>query len=84
MKGKVAGWMVFLLCLALLSLAATPYSRAVDHALMAARFAIIVVLSVLVVHEWRNRNQAPGQPSSQPDVAESFLAQCRRWYYGDQ
>jgi predicted transporter len=49
MKGKVAGWMVFLLCVVLLSLAATPYSRAVDHALMAARFAIIVVLSVLVV-----------------------------------
>jgi hypothetical protein len=42
---------VFLLCLLLLSLAATPYSRAADHALMAARFAIVIVLSVLLVHE---------------------------------
>jgi len=85
MKGKTAAWALFLLCLFLLSLAATPYSRAADQALMAARFTIVIIVSVLVVHErWKRRHELPGQErSSNPDAAESLLQRFRRWYYGD-
>jgi hypothetical protein len=85
MRGKAAAWAVFLLCLLLLSLAATPYSRAADHALMGARFGIVILLSILVIHErWKHRSDVEGQPSgSRPDAAESFLQRCRRWYYDE-
>jgi len=85
MKGKTAAWALFLLCLLLLSLAATPFSQAADHALVAARFTIVIVVSVLVVHErWTRRHQARGhERPSQTDAAESLLRRCRRWYYGD-
>jgi len=85
MKGKAAAWAVFLLCLLLLSLAATPYSSAADHALMAVRFAIVIVLSVIVVHQrWRHRHDLEGQErQSRSDAAESLLRRCRRWYYDE-
>ena len=85
MRGKAAAWAVFLLCLLLLSLAATPYSSAADHALMAVRFTIVIVLSVLVVRQrWRHRHDLEGQePQSRPDSAEGFLQRCRRWYYDE-
>jgi len=85
MKNRAMAWVVFLLCILLLSLAATPYSTAADHVLIALRLAIIVVISVLVVHErWKHRHNLEGQESqTRPDMVESFLRRCRRWYYGE-
>jgi len=86
MSRKVLAWSLFLGSLLLLSLAATPYSRAADAALISARLTLVLVLSILVVRErWRNRHELPGRAApSDPDVGDQFLQRCRRWYRGEE
>src|SRR6266852_3721838 len=62
MRRKVLAWTLFLGSLLLLNLAATPYSRAADAALIFLRLTLLIVLSILVVRErWRNRHELPGR-----------------------
>ena len=85
MRRKVLAWTLFLGSLLLLSLAATPYSRAADAALISVRLTLLMVLSILVVRErWRNRHEPPGKavPGSS-DGGDHFLQRCRRWYRGE-
>ncbi len=87
MRGKVGAWALFLLCLLLLSFAATtPYSKTADLALITLRLVLVVVLSILVVRErWRHRDdrqQPPTDPKS--DVGDTILQRFRRWYYDEQ
>jgi len=86
MRGKVGAWTVFLLCLLLLSFAATThYSKTADLALISLRLALVVVLSILVVRErWRhqdNRQQPPNHTKS--DAGDTILQRFRRWYYDE-
>ncbi len=85
MRRKVSAWTLFLGSLLLLSLAATPYSRAADAALISARLTLLIVLSILVVRErWRSRHELPGKAApSDSDVGDRFLQRCRRWYRGE-
>jgi hypothetical protein len=85
MRRKVLAWSLFLGSLLLLSLAATPYSRAADAALISARLTLLIVLSILVVRErWKNRHELPAKAApSDSDVGERFLRRCRRWYHGE-
>ena len=85
MRKNVLAWTLFLGSLLLLSLAATPYPRAADAALISARLTLLIVLSILVVRErWRNRHELPGKAApSGPDVGDRFLRGCRRWYHGE-
>jgi len=77
---------LFLLCLLLLSLAATPYSKTADLALMSLRLALVAVLSILVVRErWKHQDDAQGSdPRPHPDGGDRFLQRLRRWYYDDE
>ena len=86
MRRKVLAWSLFLGSLLLLSLAATPYSRAADAALISARLTLLIVLSILVVRErWRNRHELPGKAApSDSDVGDWFLQRFRRWYHGEE
>ena len=86
MRRKVLAWTLFLGWLLLLSLAATPYSRAADAALISARLTLVIVLSILVVRErWRNRYELPGNGApSHSDVGDRFLQRCLRWYHGEE
>jgi hypothetical protein len=85
-RGKLSGWIVFLAVLLLLSFAATPgfkYSRAADLSLIAVRFSLVILLSVLVVREkWTHRDD-PDHPQIQPDKNGTILQRLRRWYYDD-
>ena len=85
-RGKLSGWAIFLAVLLLLSFAATPsfkYSRMADLSLMAVRFSLVVLLSILVVREkWRHRDDAD-HPQSTPDANDTVLQRFRRWYYDD-
>ena len=85
MRRKVLAWTLFLGSLLLLSLAATPYSRAADAALISARLTLLIVFSALVVRErWRNRHELPGKAApSDSDVSDQFLQRFRRWYHGE-
>jgi len=85
MRRKVLAWTLFLGSLLLLNLAATPYSRAADAALISLRLTLLIVLSILVVRErWRNRHELPGKVAAvNSDVGERFLQRCRRWYHGE-
>jgi len=85
MKRKLVAWTLFLLALLFLSLAATPYSRAADAALISFRLSLIVILSILVVRErWRyRRDPEGGETHSSPDAGDTFLRRCRRWYRGE-
>jgi len=86
MRRNVFAWTLFLGSLLLLSLAATPYSRAADAALISACLALLVVLSILVVRErWRSRHEQSGRaiPASS-DIGDHFLQRCRRWYHGEE
>jgi hypothetical protein len=73
--------------LLLLSFAATPsfkYSRAADLSLMAVRFSLVVLLSVLVVREkWRQRDGSD-HPQTTSDANDTVLQRFRRWYYDDR
>jgi len=68
-------WLLFLLCLLVLSLAATPFSKAADVALICERLTLIAVVSVLAMREWWRHRHG--------DVAGTILRRLRRWYYGD-
>jgi hypothetical protein len=85
-KRKTLAWTLFVASLFFLSLAATPYSRAADAALIFLRLTLLIVLSILVVRErWRNRQELPGRAASaDADVGDRFLERCRGWYYGEE
>jgi hypothetical protein len=87
MRGKLSGWAIFLAVLLLLSFAATPtfkHSRAADLSLMAVRFSLVVLLSILFVHEkWKHRDGAD-HPQTTPTANDTILQRLRRWYYDDQ
>ena len=86
MRRNVFAWTLFLGSLLLLSLAATPYSRAADAALISARLTLLIVLFILVVRErWRNRHGLQGKAApTRSDVGDHFLQRCRRWYHGEE
>ncbi len=85
MRKKILAWTLFLASMLFLSLAATPYSRTADAALITLRLTLLVILSVLVVRErWRNRDESPGKATpASTDVGDHFLQRCRRWYRGE-
>jgi hypothetical protein len=85
MRRKVLAWSLFLASIFFVSLAATPYSRTADAALITLRLTLLIVLSVLVVRErWRNRHEPPGRAASAgSDVGDHFLRRFRRWYHDE-
>ena len=85
MRRKGLAWTLFLGSLLLLSLAATPYSRVADAALISLRLTLLIVLSILVVRErWRNRHELPGKVAAAiSDVGDRFLQRRRRRYRGE-
>jgi hypothetical protein len=85
-RGKTAGWTLFLGCLLLLSFAATTrYSKSADLAVISLRLAIVVVLSILVVRErWHHRDDLRPRSSPRPDAGHTILQRFRRWYYDEQ
>jgi hypothetical protein len=86
-RRKAGGWALFLACLLLISFAATtPYSKTADFALISLRLALVVILSILVVHErWRYRDDAKRHDTrSGPDAGDTILSRFRRWYYDEQ
>ncbi len=87
MKGKLTGWAIFLAVLLLLSFAATPsfkYSRTADLGLMAVRFSLVILLSILIVREkWKHRDDTDHSPARSP-TNETILQRIRRWYYDEQ
>ncbi len=85
MRKKIVAWSLFLASILFLSLAATPYSRTADAALITLRLTLLIVLSVLVLRErWGNRHESPGAAASgTSDVGDQFLRRFRRWYRGE-
>jgi len=85
MRRKVIAWALFLASILFLSLAATPYSRTADVALITLRLTLVIVLSILVVRErWRSRHEPPGKAApGGSDVGDHFLQRFRRWYRGE-
>jgi hypothetical protein len=85
MRRKVVAWALFLASILFLSLAATPYSRTADVALIALRLTLVIVVSILVVRErWRSRHEPPGKAApGGSDVGDHFLQRFRRWYRGE-
>jgi hypothetical protein len=85
MRKKIVAWSLFLASILFLSLAATPYSRTADAALITLRLTLLIVLSVLVLRErWGNRHESPGGAASgTSDVGDHFLRRFRRWYRGE-
>ena len=86
MRGRTAGWALFLGCLLLLSFAATtPYSKTADLALISLRLALVAVLSIMVVRErWRHRDDLRRLSSPRSDAGDTILQRFRRWYYDEQ
>jgi hypothetical protein len=86
MTRKTGAWVLFLVGLLLLSLSATPYSRAATVALMTLRLAIVALLSILIVRErWKNRDQPDARATpARPDAGDHLLGRMRRWYYDDK
>lgn len=86
-RSKLSGWAIFLAVLLLLSFAATPafkYSRVADLGMIVVRFSLVILLSILVVHEkWRHRDDA-AHPQTTPNANDTLLQRLRRWFYDDQ
>lgn len=81
-SGKLGGWILFVVCLLLLSLGASSYHKAADIALISIRLSLVVVLSVLIVRErWSHRHDVPGERGTLHNFGESILQRFRRWYY---
>ena len=86
MRGKAAGWAVFLLCLLVLSFAATSrYSKTADLLLICVRLTLVASLSVLVVRErWTNRESSDAGDRDANAPSGSILQRFRRWYYDEE
>ena len=69
-------WGLFLVCLILLGLSATPYVKIADRIAIGIRVAALVVLSILAVHA-KISSEKGGS-----DRVRTFVQRCRRWYYG--
>jgi hypothetical protein len=84
-RSKLGGWIVFVACLLLLSLGATPYHKLADSVLIAIRLSLVFVLSALVIRErWNHRHDVPGGRGRPYGSSESILQRMRRWYYDDE
>jgi hypothetical protein len=87
MRGKAAGWLLFVGCLLLLSFAATTrYSRAADLTLICVRLALVVLMSVLVVRErWKHHNNPAGSGiHAESGAPPTLLQRMRRWYFDER
>jgi len=84
-KGTLAGWILFIAPLLLLSFGATPYHKIADEVLIATRFSLVLLLSVLVIRErWNHYHDFPGGRGPTNDVGDSILQRARRWYFDEQ
>jgi len=85
MARKTRVWLLFLLVLFLLSLAASPYSKTVDRVLICLRLTLVAIMSVLTVREWmrRQRDRFGSHTESRSDAGDSLLRRLRRWYYDE-
>jgi uncharacterized membrane protein len=84
MSRTTVAWVVFLVCLLLLSLSATPYSRTATMALMSVRLGIIALVSVLTLRErWKHRDHPQRTFQAREDAGERLLQRMRRWYFDD-
>ena len=82
MRRTVLVWLLFLLCIFVLSLAATPYWKTADVTIICLRLTVIAVASVLAVREWwRHRH---GREDVSAPRRETLLRRLRRWYYGGE
>jgi hypothetical protein len=77
MSKSAGAWILFLAFLLLLSLSATGYSQTANMLLIAARLALLIVLSVLIVRE-------KFRPSKDPDAGDKFLKRWRSWFYDEK
>jgi hypothetical protein len=86
MRGKTAGWTLFLGSLLLLSFAATTrYSKTADLALICVRMTLLIALSVLVVREqWKHYRNSDISFSSKTHAPVTVLQRVRRWYYDER
>lgn len=74
---RYAPWAIFIGCLLLLGLGATPFGKAADLALISVRLSVVAVLSVLAVREsWKYFHE-------EKLSERTFLDRCRRWYRGE-
>jgi hypothetical protein len=74
---KLAGWILFMACLLLLSLGATPYHKVADSALIAIRLSLVFILSALVIRErWNPRRDVPGGRASLTIPAKASCSEC--------
>src|SRR5260370_6883054 len=82
MTRKTRVWLLFLLVVFLLSLAATPYSKTVDAVLIGLRLTLVAILSVLTVREWlRSQRTRPGsEMQARPDAGNSLFRRLRPGY----
>lgn len=84
-NGKLRGWILFIASLLLLSLGGTPYHKIADTTLIAIRFSLVIVLSVLVIRErWNGRHDLPGGTHRSHHFSGSVLQRMRRWYYDEE
>ena len=77
-KGKLGGWIAFVVTLLLLSFAGMPgheaFSTLADRLLIAVRLTLVLVLSVLILQE---RFGSSGHGGG------DILRRCRRWFYDE-
>lgn len=77
MRKKIGAWILLLVCLLLLSFSATPYSNVANLTLIGVRVVLIIIVSVLALHErWKLRNDSSHRGT--------ILRRMRGWYYGDE
>ncbi len=86
MARKTRVWLLFLVLVFLLSLAATPYSKTVDIILICLRLTLVALMSILTLLEWwRSQRTRPGSEiQAHPDAGDSLLRRLRRWYFDEQ
>jgi len=73
---RYAPWAIFIGCLLLLGLGATPIGKAADLALISVRLSVVALLSVLAV--WESWNYFRDDSARH----DTLLDRCRRWYPG--
>jgi len=86
MARKTRVWLLFLLLVFLLSLAASPSSKTVDIILICLRLTLVGIMSALTLREWfrSQRTRPDSEMQARPDAGDSLLRRLRRWYFDEQ
>ncbi len=79
---KLAPWILFLACVLLLGLGATPFGPSADLVFIGSRFSVLILLSILILRRVVRGRHHAGDALNK-DRGDELLRSFTRWCQGE-